>query len=607
MSYRITIKEEAAPVAISGVSSTTGAMVIRAPRGPIQPFKATKGQTDLILRKCGYPSATYPDIQEALDYVQDSDLWVSAPYDDSSALYGGVLVGEDGSEALPIGVANPELLNLEALDWKDEIGEGDDATDNFVYVLDKTYVHESLSKIIVDGVEIPVTVTDAEPEEITGSGITAGSTLTRSTGTIDITFDSVPADGAKIEAVYEADVSSETYFTLFSASPHSNDEQVLVSYNTDLNRFEWTFYIKNNRGTFREINSYSGSNIPDTFNASNVNIFMEVLHDNNPYFIVKANTTKTYSTFTDDAAPVELDGGERSSTVTASELQEGWDFFKEKYTYPAKIFMDVTGDPAIPDLFDTLRKEYQKYSRYILIIPKGTDAATAITTKSGYSIDNRGLSFYWNWLYISENYNNTKFWSSRIGKTAIKHAEIIRGAFGGLAPSWFNENGLGGQLSGSVIKAEYDPSEDELRQLDEAGINARIIHPVYGTLITSHKTAQNPNTLTDFSYIAHSGTADYIIERIEAQALVPQLTKLNDDRHRTKVKAIADTLVDPVFGADLLTAYINKCDAENNNADVLNRREFVLTTALQFTPTSEFIIYNFRSAPQGVSLEEVAS
>jgi hypothetical protein len=476
MSFRITVKEESAKINPTPTPQSTGAMVVRSPKGNIKPTKIFKGDSYSLLKLFGYPSTSYPDIQDALDYVEDSDLWVSAPYDTASALYGGVIVTTAGTEALTVGVADPETFSFATVSYKEEIGEGDGILTNFVNVLDKTYVNNSLSKIVVGTSEIAVSVTDAEPEVISGTGITSG-TLTRATGTIDVTFDSAVADGTKIYAIYEADMSAEAYFALFSNSPQTNDERVKVSYNTDLSQFEFTFDIKNQKGTFENVDTYEGSNLENTFNAIGENIFMDEYLKDVPYFTPVANTALAYSTFTDDSSSVEFAGGNRSATFTITEYTAGWDYFKQSLTYPVAIFIDVTADSGIPAVFDNLRKNYQKYSRYLVALPKEAPA-TSITTKDGYSIDNRGLYFYWSWFLRKESYTRTRFWSPLMGKIAVKHAEIVRGAFGGLAPAWFNENGLGGQISATVEDVYYSPSETELQNFDTAGINPVIKHPL---------------------------------------------------------------------------------------------------------------------------------
>lgn len=605
MSWRITLREEAAPV-ISTVSvPTTGAMVIRAPKGNAEPVLVAKGNEGLITRLFGYPSSTYPDVQEAIDYNNDSDIYISAPSDTTDALHGGVLVKTTGSVALTAGVADPSTFSFSATPYEYEFGVGNGVLTNFTDTLPGTYNNLSLSAIKVGSTEITVTVTDAEPEVISGAGISTGD-LTRATQVIDVTLSAAPASGDSIVAVYTSD-ESDAYFALFSKSPqYADDQATLVTYDTANNYWKWDLYIDDFRGTAQLVDSYYGSNQAGAVDQINQPNFMDDKFEDNNYFIAVANTSVAYSSFTDDTSAVDWDGGVRSAVFTSTEYTEGWNYFQQFRNYPSEVFMDVTGDSAIPALFNTLRTSYQQYSKYLIVLPVSEDAATSITTKSGYSIDNRGLYFFSNWQLRKENYTQTSFYSSVMGATGVKYAEIVRQAFGGLAPAWLNENGLGGQLPITTQKSQYDYSETELQNLDTAGINPRVFDPSYGLLITSQKTGQNPAVLTDFSYSYASGAADYIIRNVVRQALTPQLVKLNDSNHRTKVKTIADGIVAPVAGRGILTDYLNKCDSENNTADVLNRKEFVLTTVVQYTPTSETIVYTFKSTPQGTSVEEAA-
>jgi len=602
MSFRITVNEKASPIVSNAPSTTTGAMVIKASKGNAEPVKISKGDPTELIRLFGYPSASYPHVQEALWYNEDSDIWVSAP-SGADSVKGGVLVTPTGTEPLTVGVANNDLFNFSTVDYKESIGTGDNATTNFSFVLSKTYVNTSISKVIVNGTEIDVTATDAEPEVLSGTGITSG-TLTRGTKTLDITFDTAPILGATIEVIYQADYT-DAYYVLFSKSSHVADEKVKTKHNSALtpNQFEFDFYISDNKKRDTLVDSYIGSIVPNTFNASGENIYLETLLEDNPYFDVKVNT-ETFTSFVDDTSLVSFDGGSRDATFTSTEIAEGWEFFQGASSYPVDIFMDVTGDGSVPAIFNTLRNTYQKYKRYILALPDNETASESIATKIGYSIDNRGLSFYSNWAYVKENYYRTKFWTPLISKVGIKHAEIIRGAFGGLAPAWLNENSLGGQLSVTIEKIRNSYTETDLQTLDSAGVNPIVNDLTYGVLITSHKTAQDPNVLTDFSYIAHSGSADYVISNVIKQILVQQIVKLNDADHRTQVQAKADTIVDPLLGRNIFIEAINKCDEENNNATVREKRQFVLQTVVKYTPTSEFIVFDYISTPQGVSVSE---
>ena len=315
------------------------------------------------------------------------------------------------------------------------------------------------------------------------------------------------------------------------------------------------------------------------------------------------NTALAFDTFVDDSARVDAGGGSRGDAITLTELTLGWNYFQQKNNYPADIFMDASADPGIPALFDTLRGTYQKYSSYLLPLPNEA-ISTALATKAGYSINNSGLAFYWNYAKVRDSYHNSSFWTNLMGRVGKKYAQMSN-VFNGLAPSWVDENNHGGQLGGNILELAYDPSEDELSQADAAGVNPIIFDPGYGVMVVSQRTAQSPNTLSDTSWIAHRRVFDYIISNTIVQILVYQITKLNDETHRQLAVSKGQTLIAPILALNLLAQGIPKCDRENNTDDVLARREFVFTWGVRVTPFSEKIILNFVYGPQGVDVEEL--
>jgi hypothetical protein len=192
-----------------------------------------------------------------------------------------------------------------------------------------------------------------------------------------------------------------------------------------------------------------------------------------------------------------------------------------------------------------------------------------------------------------------------MGRVATKHAQMYD-VFNGLAPSWIDENGHGGQLGGNIIEMAYDPSETQKQTLSEDNqINPIEFNTQYGVMITAQRTSLT--SLSDYSYINHSRTADYIILNVERQVLPYQITKLNDADHRNRARIKGDAIVSPLAGApyNLLRSYAIKCDSENNTNQVLNRREFVFEIAVKFTPTSESIRFIFTNVDQTTSVEEV--
>jgi len=83
-------------------TNITGATVIRASKGTNFPQLVNKGDTQTFLNLFGAPSSQYPGVQEALDFLQNYSLWVSAPGGNvpsvsQTSYYGGVYLTTLGS------------------------------------------------------------------------------------------------------------------------------------------------------------------------------------------------------------------------------------------------------------------------------------------------------------------------------------------------------------------------------------------------------------------------------------------------------------------------------------------------------------------------------
>ena len=108
--------------------------------------------------------------------------------------------------------------------------------------------------------------------------------------------------------------------------------------------------------------------------------------------------------------------------------------------------------------------------------------------------------------------------STPMGEVASANARIVVNAFGGIAPAWINENGMGGQLSGGrIIKAVYDVTDAQTKELDDACINPIAYDPSFGPMILSRRTSVSG--LSDYSYIDNVGAIDYIVSNIVKKCL----------------------------------------------------------------------------------------
>lgn len=613
-SWRIGVSEiNLSSIAIASVGNR-GASVIRASQGPLKPVLISKGGKQRILNIFGKPSASYPDVWDIIEYNNTADIWVSAP--SKSGLFGGVLVTKTGTVPLTSGLSSigsyvngvfVPSVDLALLPVQETLGTGDGSTTAFSITLtDKTFYNNQSINIKVNGVTINVSATNAATEVLTTNPNVGSGTYVRATGVLSFTFVTPPAMNAPITANYTTNRSNDVYFILFDVAPEADDTAVKISYNSTTNLFTLnTYQLDSTSLNYNptSLSPYTVSLTPGAKDGFGQNVYISDVLSNDDYFVPVINTSLAVTTFVNDSANVALNGGYRGVAITNVELNLGWDFFQQSNTYPADIFFDCTADPTIPSTFSTLRNSYQKYKAYICPLPN-SNSATAITNKQALSISDRGIYFYWNWGLVRNTYTGTPFWSALIGRVAKKHAAMVD-VYNGLAPSWIDENGHGGQLGGGIIQLANDPSESDLQLLDTNQINPIIFDPNYGVMIVSDKTSIT--TLSDYSFIPHSRVADFIISNIVNNVLPFQLTKLNDTTHRSIVRSQAESIITPLLRApyNLLRDAFVKCDEENNNDEILAQRKFILSCAIKFTPFSETIQLVFVNVEQSIDVREV--
>lgn len=491
-----------------------GAMGIRSKRKRTEPIFVGANDRNTILDLYGNPSATYPDVAEAIAYNAVEGMWLFSPVYDLDTV-GGVDVTNAGVTGFTEGIdpANPSVT-----------------------FADSDHLFSIYSKFVVDG---------------------------------------------------------------------DDDLSATVTYDSDNERF--TIVItKDDREVIDETVSLT-EGARDGFGR---NIYIEDVFEDNDFVGVILNPDGVVDTFTDTTSAVSFSGNdftdgyidETTEQEYGDVLATAWEQFKNTNRYNLKVAMDATADPGIPAVFDSLR-DAQKYCRFILPLPIGEDAQTSIETKEGYGIDNYGLAFYANHGRIRNTWSGGSFWTALTGRIGAKYA-AMSSVFNAENPAFSDENGFGGQLGGGIIELDQSYSDTDLQELDAAGINPIVQEPGTGVIIAGGKTAQNPNNMNDYSFVAHVGLFDYIIENVVNLVLKPQRGKLNDDVHRDAAASRSDILLSPIAAANYLNDYAVVCDLSNNTPEALARREFVLTIVVQVTPFSERLILNFANIGQTTTVDE---
>jgi hypothetical protein len=604
-SWRVKVNYDVRSSKVFDTTGAVGGTVIRAPRGTEEPTYFSPGQTKRILDLLGTPTPDYPDILEVIQYNNSYPIWVSAP--SVNGLHGGVHLTANGIKQFTGGIsAAPN--NFTAFTAKETLGTGDGSTSSFGITLTDIDYYTALSvKILVDGTELTngsitsggVNTEDISYDEGTGS-------LDTSTGALSFNFSTPPAQGAKVSVEYTVDYSGLVYFSLYSRAPEADTLGLTASFDASTAEFTLNVYQQDNRGNYVEIagSPFTVSADQDAVNGYGNSIYVENVFEDNDFIRAKVNTDLTPSSFTDEDTIIAFAGGDRGDTVSGADLAGAYTHFQSTRKYQVDVFFDVTADGDIPAMYSTLRNSYAKYARYILPLPNES-ASDAQTTFGTYSLNNRGISIYWNWGEVTNPYSSRgNLLSPLTGRVAVKHADIIVRAYGGLAPAWIDENGMGGQLTGGIVRMVYDPDQNTLQELDLARINPIVDEPGFGPMIVSRRTTQS--NLDDFAFIDYSGAMDYIVKNVLNNVAPYQIVKLNDATHRDIVRAKTNAIVTPMLNPPYPVVFdaLVKCDEENNNEDVQNREEFVLTLGIQFTRKSRMFIFNIVNTNVGVNLEE---
>jgi len=607
-SWRIeVIRRDRSGVAIA-TTDVTGAMVVRASKGTLKPFYVSTGNEQKIINLCGYPSATYPDVQEAIEYNKVGPIWISAPSPSTDTM-GGLFVLDSGVVPMTTGVTESGFDGYTFSDVDHEltelVGTGDASETSFSATLDFSVGDPTADlDVTVAGTSISLTVTGTAPAySVTGTGLSSG-TYNSSTRLLSLTFSAAPALGAVINAVYTHTV--EPYMVLLSKSPMADDLKATIEWDND--NLWWDFQIYQENPFSLEYvlkQEFSGSNDPNALDGFGASVYIENILEESDFVRVIVNTDiTTYpSTTFNDASLTAFDGGARTA-VTTTQISAGWNEFQNEDAYNASIFMDATSDSAVPALFDTLSSTYQKYKSYILTLPMGETPTTAISTKAGFSLNNADIAVYYQHGRVQDVYNNSSFWTSLAGRIGQKYA-LMSNIYNAGAPYFVDENNHGGLLGSGIIELERSLSEDELQTLDTAGVNPITFKPQFGVMIESQKTAQTPTVTSDYSYIAHSRLFNYIISNIITGVLTPQIGKLNDENHRLLAKTNADAIINPIVADGYLRDALTVCDSSNNTDEILAQRKFLLDVVVQVTPYSEKVTLRFTNIAQTTTVSQV--
>lgn len=282
-------------------------------------------------------------------------------------------------------------------------------------------------------------------------------------------------------------------------------------------------------------------------------------------------------------------------------VKQGWtESFDSQYD-DVFIFMDPTGEEFVHTQHASL---VMTHKLAIAISPKNISKAEfanpskiTVTGRSKQTAQFAGEFQYY------DAYTGKSFWMKPIGDVGLMCARIYDFKMGGWPPAWYNYNDMGGQLPRAVLKARWNFSDTATKIMDEKGINPIVYNSADGLMVTSSKTTQDPNNLTDWSYLEHVMSFVLLKRDIRDNVMRQQIKKPIDDYwmgvRQTQVEAI---LAKRTTGSNKIwTKAI--CDIAGVNNDITKAaRKFVIYVKVKVTPFSEFVELQFENVAQTTNL-----
>lgn len=282
-------------------------------------------------------------------------------------------------------------------------------------------------------------------------------------------------------------------------------------------------------------------------------------------------------------------------------VKQGWtEAFDSQYD-DVFIFMDPTGEEFVHTQHASL---VMTHKLAIAISPKNITKAE-FTNPSKITVTGRSkqtAQFAGEFQYY-DAYTGKSFWMKPIGDVGLMCARIYDFKMGGWPPAWYNYNDMGGQLPRAVLKARWNFSDTATKIMDEKGINPIVYNSDDGLMVTSSKTTQDPNNLTDWSYLEHVMAFLLCKRDIRDNVMRQQIKKPIDDYwmgvRQTQVEAI---LAKRTTGSNKIWTKA-VCDIAGVNTDITKAaRKFIIYVKVKVTPFSEYVELQFENVGQTTSL-----
>ena len=308
-----------------------------------------------------------------------------------------------------------------------------------------------------------------------------------------------------------------------------------------------------------------------------------------------------------------LKNGADDYAVTAGELQNAYDEFKDTETVDVNLILGGKGGGAADtaasqDTHATMltalvedRKDCVAFVSPYRAATVGVSSSTTATANVIEAFDLCPSSSYVvfdsSYKYIYDKYNDVYRYVPMNGDTAGLCAYTDN-----VADPWFSPAGLNRGNVRGAIKLSYTPKKSERDQLYRARVNPVVDFPGQGVVLFGDKTALSKPSAFDRINVRR---LFLVLEKAIATASKFQLFEFNDEFTRASFRNLVEPFLRDVEGRRGIFDFKVVCDDTNNTQAVIDRNEFIGDIFIKPARSINFITLNFVAVRTGVEFSEV--
>ena len=304
-----------------------------------------------------------------------------------------------------------------------------------------------------------------------------------------------------------------------------------------------------------------------------------------------------------------LSGGTDDYAVTLGELDLAYDVFADADTVDVNLIMAGTapaGANGVTHAQNLVDLGEKRKDVVVFISPRNADVVNIVSSitqtanvKAYYSsISSSSYAvFDSGYKYMYDKYNDVYRYVPLNGDIAglCAHTDTVADPF--FSPGGYNR----GQIRGAV-KLAFNPTKSQRDELYPARINPVVTFPGQGTVLFGDKTGLTKPSAFDRINVRR---LFILLEKAIATAAKYQLFEFNDAFTQAQFRNLVEPFLRDIQGRRGITDFSVVADGTNNTGEVIDRNEFVADIYIKPARSINFIQLNFIAVRTGVAFSEI--